>query len=1030
MSYAELCARSNFSFLEGASHPSELIERCAEAGVDHLALVDRDGVYGAVEAHKAAQRCGVHLVHGSLLTVAEQPGVVLLVEDLEGWGSLCRLITHARSLAPKGHARVITQRVAEHAAGLRCLLRPGWDVEAARTLREAFGERLGVMWSRDLTSADRWRTSWALETSAALDVPMLASNDACFHEPSRRELADVLTCIRRRSTLGEAGRYLQGNSEHYLLREAQFRRRYAAHPDAIEIARCWAAGCTFSLDSLRYDYPSEVVPKGWTPMSWLRHEVSRGLVCRYPDGVPPRVSKTAEYELLIIEDLNFSSYFLTVYDLVVFAKDRGILCQGRGSAANSVVCFALGITCVDPAQSEMLFERFLSKERGEPPDIDVDFEHERREEVLQYVYRRYGRSRAAMVCEVITYRARSAIRDVGTVFGLSVDAVDRLAKSVSRGSSLLSQESLGRVAEAGLDPAAHDILQTLSYSEMLRGVPRHLSIHTGGFVISQSPLVDLVPVEPASKAKRTVVQWTKDDIAGVQFVKVDVLSLGMLTCIRKALEAIEAMGGPRYTLATIPREDSAVYDMFCRADTVGVFQIESRAQMSMLPRLKPRCFYDLVVQISIVRPGPIQGGMVHPYLRRRRGEERITYAHPDLKPILERTLGVPLFQEQVMAMAVAVGGFTPGQADRLRRSMGKWRKRGTIHEMRQALVSGMVDRGVSRRYAEAVFDQIVGFGEYGFPESHAASFAWLVYVSGWLRCHHLPAFVIALINSQPMGFYSPRSILEDARHRGVTIRPVCVQRSMWDCTLERMSDGDLAVRLGLRMVRGLGQEAGECVVRARAGTRFRDLAEMASRSGLSRRDLQSLARARAFDVFGLTRREVAWVLQGLWSQYPLFGSLSRCEPTPNVPPEDRMTKVQEDYIATGWSLDAHPIALIRERLGIKGCETIAHVKRHASLRQASIMGLITARQRPSTANGVVFVTLEDETGMMQLVVWPTVWERFRRLVGHATAIGIDGKVQREGQAVSVLAERFWSLEDSRRDSLKNTSIPSVSRDFR
>ncbi|MBX2796679.1 MAG: DNA polymerase III subunit alpha [Myxococcales bacterium] len=1044
MPYAELLSRSCFSLLDGASQPHELVEAAARSGVGHLGVADRDSVYGLVQAHKAASDHGVHLLCGASLTIREQPSAVMLVSEIAGWSSLCRILTLGRREEPKGRARVPLSVLAEQHEGLICLLRPGWREPEARVLREAFGDRLAVALSRDLTPADGPRVRWALDLAARLDVGLAATNDVRFHDPTRKLLSDVLTCIRKRTQLASVGRGVMANEERGLLTEAEFSRRYAQWPRAIEHARRLAERCTFSLSELRYGYPTEVVPSGHSPMSWLRELTRAGLADRYPDGVPDKVQANVVTELGIIEELDFPSYFLTVHDVVAFARSRGILCQGRGSAANSSVCYALGITEVDPGRTQLLFERFISKERGEPPDIDVDFEHERREEVIQYIYERYGRDRAAMVNEFICYRQRSAIRDVGKVFGLSLDQVDRLAKSLDRWSAGIempdpSEVASGRpaekwsepheggrvsafvppaedvaelVREAGLDPESEGIRATLQVASELAGFPRHLSIHVGGFVIAAGSLHDLVPVEPATMDDRTVLQWDKYDIDVLDFVKVDVLGLGMLTAIRKAFDLIEGMGGPSLTLSSVPAEDAAVYDMFCKADTVGVFQIESRAQMSMLPRLKPKCFYDLVIEVAIVRPGPIQGGMVHPYLRRRGGEEPVTYAHPALVPILERTLGVPLFQEQVMAMAVAVGGFTGGEADQLRRAMGAWRKRGNLHEMGTRLVEGMVKSGITRDYANAVFAQILGFGEYGFPESHAASFALLVYISGWLKCHYPAAFAAALINSQPMGFYSPRALLADAQRHGVEVRGPCVMRSTFDCTLERTDDGGHAIRVGLRLVRSLGEEHVEALVLAREARAFSSLADLARRSGLDRARLEALAEAGALaQVAGEDRRRAAWVLQGLWTDLPLFAEVERKEPTPDLPVQDALERLKADYRAVGLSVERHPLELLRRQLTPMGVSPLQLLTTLPPGQEVRIAGLVSSRQRPGTASGVVFMTFEDETAMANLVVWPKIWAAFRRLARTSSLLGADGTLQRHDDAVSVLVERFWALPD-------------------
>jgi error-prone DNA polymerase len=948
--------------------------------------------------------------------------VVLYAESLAGWRSLCRLITAARADRPKGTARTEVATVAEHAEGLSAIVRPGWTAEQAGPLREAFGDRLAVALCRNLTPADGPRVRRALGTARQLGSPCVASNDVRYHRPGRRPVADVLTCVRQRLTLENAGTALHPNHARHVLSEAEFRARYAAWPEAIDAGLAFAERCSFTLDELRYTYPREVVPEGHTAMSWLRALTDEGLQLRYPDGVPPAVTAQVAHELTVIERMDFPAYFLTVNDAVRYARSRGILCQGRGSAANSAVCYALGITAIDPARSTLLFERFISEERGEPPDIDVDFEHERREEVIQYVYARYGRHRAALVNEFICYRPRSAVRDVGKVFGLSLDQVDRLAKSMD---GWTESTTLKVVAESGLDPDALPVRQTVAVAGQLAGFPRHVSIHVGGFVIADGALIDLVPVEPATMEGRTVIQWDKYDVDALRFVKVDLLALGMLTCIRKAFESIAAFHGQVWSLATVPPEDPLVYDMFCRADTVGVFQIESRAQMSMLPRLKPRTFYDLVIEVALVRPGPIQGGMVHPYLRRRNGEESITYPHPRLEPILARTLGVPLFQEQVMAMAAAVGGFTAGQADQLRRAMGAWRKRGNLDAIGRQLVDGMVAQGIEPEYAEQIFAQILGFGEYGFPESHSASFALLVYVSGWLKCHHPAAFAGALINSLPMGFYSARAIVADAQRHRIEVRPVDVTTSRYDCTLERRDDGSAALRLGLRLVQGFGEDHGKAVQNARADGPFVSLADFARRTGLDRGRLQALAEADAFSALAPSRREAAWVLQGLWTELPLFAGLSRREPSPGLPAEQPLDALRADYRSVGLSVALHPMSLARPVLP-PGVVTLDQLPNTPPDTPVRIAGLVSSRQRPGTASGVVFMTFEDETAMANLVVWPKIWEAHRQLARHATLLGCDGVLQRQGDAVSVLVRTFWAVPWP-----EHQPAPEIrSRDFR
>jgi error-prone DNA polymerase len=779
------------------------------------------------------------------------------------------------------------------------------------------------------------------------------------------------------------------------------------------------------------------VPEGWTAIGWLRELVRRGVEERYPHGVTEAVARQLAYELDVIEQLDFPSYFLTVHDIVRFARDRGILCQGRGSAANSAACYALGVTAIDPARFSLLFERFISPERNEPPDIDVDFEHERREEVMQYVYERYGRDRAAMVNEIIVYRARSAVRDVGKVFGLSLDQVDRLAGVWSQWSTAVDDPGEQVLRAVGVDPTSHAVRATMRMAAELMGLPRHLGIHSGGFVIAEGDVVDLVPVERATMADRTVVQWDKYGVEGLAFVKVDLLALGMLTAIRKCLDLICSAYGPRWELHTIPAEDPEVYKMFGEADTVGVFQIESRAQQSMLPRLRPSCFYDLVIEVAIVRPGPIQGGMVHPYLRRRTGEEPVTYPHPALEPILERTCGVPLFQEQVMQIAVAIGGFTAGEADGLRRAMGAWRKRGGLDAWGDRLKSGMAARGISEDFAESIFKQILGFGEYGFPESHAASFALLVYASGWLKRYHPEAFCAALINSQPMGFYSPRALVADAQRHGVEVLPVDALHSEWDCTLEpplpdapsadlpRAAGPRWRLRLGLRMIRGLSEAAALALVRARAERPFQGLTDLAARSQLDTRSLTLLSDADALRGLATDRRQAAWMLQGLWTDLPLFAAVARHEPPAPLPQETDLEALYADYRTVGLSIDSHPSTFIREALAEEGRPTIplAELIHQRPGRRVRISGLVQSRQRPGTAKGVVFFSLEDDTGMANLIIWPKVWEAQRATLANATLIVVEGKLQRQDGALSVLVETA-----ERVDHL--APVVTRSRDFR
>jgi error-prone DNA polymerase len=1017
---AELVCRTAFSFGEGASTPEEIVEQAAKLGLSAVGITDRDGVYGLPRAHRVARSLGVRILPGALLTLSDGPGVALLARDVGGWANITQLITEARKKMPKGWGQLPLSSLLERATGVEAILLGDWSVDRANAVREAFGCHASLALTRRLDSHDVERWEHLTRLSTTTQIPLVATCDALMHDPSRKPLQDVLTCIRKKCTVDQAGTALNANATRFLRSPAAMGRMFKAAPQALERIAEIANRCHFSLSDLHYLYPREIVPEGWTPMSWLRNQTQEGLAWRYPKGVPPKVRDQVDHELALIEKLCFPAYFLTVHDVVRFARSRQILCQGRGSAANSAVCFALGITAVDPASSNLLFERFISEERGEPPDIDVDFEHERREEVLQYVYTRYGRHRAAMVNEVISYRRRSAIRDAGKVLGLDPDQIDRMAKSTHRFGD--AQTNDAKLKEAGLNPRDPRVQQTITMSSTLQGMPRHVGIHTGGFTISDGPLIELCPIEPASMANRTVIQWDKDDINSLGFVKVDLLSLGMLTAIRKCFTLIENHWAQHLTLASVPHDDAGVYDMLCRADTMGVFQIESRAQMSMLPRLKPRCFYDLVIQVSIVRPGPIQGGMVHPYLRRRRGEEPVTYAHPSLRPILARTLGVPIFQEQVMAMAVAVGGFTPGQADELRRAMGAWRKRGTLGPLAEKLVAGMRRNGISDEYADQICNQIRGFGEYGFPESHAASFARLVYVSAWLKHHYPGAFCASLLNSQPMGFYSARSLLDDAQRHGVRVRPLDVQHSMWDNTLEAGPGAQWDIRLGLRQIRGMSREAALRIETARSSDGpFLSIANIQGRANLDRGALGALARADALCGLAPNRRQALWTVQGLYD-LPLFRGLQRPDGVV-LPRPSAVDEMREDYRSLGLSLVHNPVGMVRSRLDREGFVTAAQVHQISGGRTVRVAGMVAHRQRPSTAKGVVFMTLEDETGLLNIVIKPHTFERQRKIIVQHNLLEITAKVQRDGLSVSLLASHFSTLEAPQPESL-------TSRDFR
>ncbi|HZW58732.1 MAG TPA: error-prone DNA polymerase, partial [Woeseiaceae bacterium] len=945
------------------------------------------------------------LIVGAEFQLQNGPKLVVLAQNHRGYARLCRLITSGRRAAGKGSYRLVPDDLAD---GLPdCLLL--WVPDNRLTLdtndywiREAFATRLWIAVELHADGLEKLRLERLAVLGRQLGLPLVAAGDVHMHVRARRALQDTLTAIREGLTLERAGFALYPNGERHLRPRTQLARVY---PRALlDESVCIAAAIDFSLDEIRYEYPRELVPHGATPAGYLRSLAEEGMRRRWPAGVPRKVTDLVEHELELIADLGYESYFLTVHDIVSYARSQGILCQGRGSAANSAVCFCLGITEVDPERMAMLVERFISRERNEPPDIDVDFEHERREEVIQYIYRKYGRERAALAATVICYRPRSALRDVGKVLGLSGLQVERLARSMQWWDGQQVDDS--RVREAGLDPDSPVMQRLLWLTRQLIGFPRHLSQHVGGFVISNGPLAELVPVENAAMAERTVIQWEKDDLEELGLLKVDVLGLGMLTAIRRSFDLIRAFGGRDYTLANVPAEDPVVYDMICRGDTMGVFQIESRAQMAMLPRLRPRCYYDLVIEVAIIRPGPIQGDMVHPYLRRRNGEEKVEYPSDEVREVLSRTLGVPIFQEQVMQLAVVAAGFTPGEADRLRRAMAAWKRRGGLGPFEDKLIAGMRARGYEESFARQIFQQILGFGEYGFPESHSASFALLVYVSCWLKCHEPAAFVCALLNSQPMGFYSASQLTQDLRRHGVEVRPVDVNRSAWDASLERTANGSAALRLGLRQVKGLSADGARRLAVQRPAAGFRSVQQLAERSGLHRGELGALAAAGALASLDGHRHRARWTVAGIETPTPLITSFDRFEASPMLRRPSEGQDIVADYRSTGLSLGRHPLALLREQLLRRGYRSSQDLPRLASGRHLRVAGLVITRQRPGTASGVTFVTLEDEFGHVNLVVWKRIAERDRQVLLNARLMGVDGEVQTEGGVIHVIARRL------------------------
>ncbi len=1073
--YAELCCVSNFSFLRGGSHAEELVMQAKHLGISAIAVTDHNSLAGVVRAHGAAKDGGLKFVVGcrlelqgtsSVTPAARQllqgrsddgssslssgeggPRVSLVGEVLSfslfayptsraAYGRLCRLLTLGQRRAIKGDCILTFEDVCNHQDGMIFAL-PQTNIEHLPHIKQHLKAPLYVVLSCNYDGRDKTRLAHAAAIAQTHKTPLIASNDVLYHHAARRPLQDVLTCIREKTIIIEAGFKLEANAERHLKTPDEMARLFRNYPEALSNTLKIADACTFSLDELRYEYPEEPVPKGMDPQAYLEHLAWEGAKGRYPEGVPAKVKTNIAKELVLIEKLNYAPYFLTVYDIVKFARSREkpILCQGRGSAANSTVCYCIGITAVDPNQIDLLFERFISEERKEPPDIDVDFEHERREEVIQYLYERYGRERAGLAATVITYRGRSALREVGKVMGLSEDVTGALAGSVWGMMPEEMQEK--RLREIGLDPDDALLSRTLELTNEIAGFPRHLSQHVGGFILTRERLDETVPIGNAAMDDRTFIAWDKDDIDTLAMLKVDVLALGMLTCIRKSFELIEQWYGLHFNLATVPREDQVVYDMLCRADSVGVFQVESRAQMNMLPRLKPRCFYDLVIEVAIVRPGPIQGDMVHPYLRRRDGLEPELYPSPDpafgdpdeLKQVLGRTKGVPLFQEQAMKLAMVAAEFTPGELNELRKAMATFRRRGTIGRLEQKMVSRMVERGYDATFAARCFNQIKGFGEYGFPESHAASFAHLVYVSSWLKCHYPAVFACALLNSQPMGFYAPAQIVRDAREHGVEVLPPDVSYSGWDSTLEKKGR---ALRLGLREVDGLRQDdlflspplrEGRGRVSAassgltptpnpslKGGETFSGYVSR----GLPLPALEKLAAADCFRSLGLDRRAALWEVKALTKSkpLPLFAYADEkdqgTEQSVTLPEMPLSEHVVNDYQTLHLSLKAHPLEFMRARLDAERVTDNNALKSIKDGRFVSVAGVVLVRQRPGSAKGVVFLTLEDEFAVCNVVIWPDILEAHRAIVMGARLMVIKGRVQKQGEIIHVVAN---TIED-------------------
>jgi len=1022
--YAELHCLSNFSFQRGAASALQLFERAKACGYSALAITDECSMAGIVRAHEAAKKTGVRLIVGSEVHIVNGPKLVLLAQTKAGYERLCQLITSGRRRAAKGEYRLTRADFADGLPGTVLLWIPAAQINAEQTsaerinteqiteqtniehgrwVRQTFAERawLGVELHRDQNDAQRLAKLSAL--ASTLGIRTVAAGDVHMDIRRRRALQDTLTAIRHSLTIADAGAYLFLNGERHLRKRQALAQVYPAEllAETLRIADT----CTFNLSELRYQYPAEIVPPGYTAVSWLRQLTEEGICWRWPQGITPKVRAQIEHELVLIQALNYEPYFLTVYDIVRFARGQNILCQGRGSAANSAVCFALGVTEVDPMRMNMLMERFISKERNEPPDIDIDFEHERREEVIQYIYQRYGRERAALAATVICYRGKSAVRDVAKALGLPLDQVEALSGCMGWGSGDAPLEA--KLIEAGFNPETPIMRRVIGLTRELLDHPRHLSQHVGGFVISDAPLWTLVPVENAAMVDRTILQWDKDDLDSMGLLKVDCLALGMLTCIRKTLDLLRQHRGLDLTPASIPAEDPATYAMISKADTVGVFQVESRAQMSFLPRMQPACFYDLVIEIAIIRPGPIQGNMVHPFLLRRQGREVASYPNDAIRAIYERTLGVPLFQEQVMRVAMVAAGYNAGEADQLRRSMAAWKRHGNMDHHRQRIISGMLANGYSESYAEGTFQQIVGFSGYGFPESHAASFALLTYASCWLKCHQQAAFTCALMNSQPMGFYSTSQLIQDARRKGVEVRAVDVTISQWDCTLEDLPERSAqpAIRLGLREISGLREASAGRITQARLAGPFRQVQDLCHRADLDRREQALLAEAGALASLSGHRNEARWEVAGVERQRPLFAD-SPLETKIILPAPTEGENLQADYATLGLTLGKHPLALLRARLKKDRCVDSQEILRRRNGSRVRAAGLVTLRQRPETAKGTSFLTLEDEAGNIQVIIWPAIGERQRKEFLGSALLVVDGLWQMADGVGNLIAQRL------------------------
>ena len=1022
MRYTELQVTTNFSFLRGASHTEELVEQAAIYGYDRIAITDRNTFAGIVRAHSAARKKGIKIIPACRLDLLDGQSLLAYPTDKDAYSGLCQLLSTGNLRAEKGECHLYKTDVYAHAKGNKFVVVPPDTLDQSfnfdpsfeivlQQYRATFGENLYIAATRRYHGDDNKYIYRLAQLSARLKIPLLATNDVHYHIPKRRQLQDILTCIREKCTIYDAGYRLHPNAERHLKHEAEMLRLFRQYPGAILKTQELAEACQFSLDSLKYEYPVEITSEGRTPQEELTYLAWKGAKEIYGNVLPAKVIHAINHELVFIEQMNYASYFLTVYDIVRYAREQKILCQGRGSAANSTVCYCLGITSVNPTKFELLFERFISAARNEPPDIDVDFEHERREEVIQYIYNKYGRDRAAIVATVTQQQQKGAIRDVAKAMGLSLDAINHLSGAVGSIGEFPEESFVAkRFAEQGFNIHDKHLCKVLELTKQYIGFPRQLGQHTGGFVITRGKLTDLCPILNARMENRTCIEWNKDDIDALGFMKIDVLALGMLTCIRKAFELTKEHYGPDLTLANIPQDDPVVYDMICHADTIGVFQIESRAQQSMLPRLKPRTFYDLVIEVAIVRPGPIQGDMVHPFLRRRNGEEPVEYPSPEVEEILQRTLGVPLFQEQAMKIAIVAAGFTPAEADELRRSMATFKANGMVSNFHEKLIKGMMQRGYTHEYALRVFKQLEGFGSYGFPESHAASFALLVYVSAWIKCYYPDVFACALLNSMPMGFYQPAQIVSDAQKHGVIMRQVDINYSDWDNKLEERSDKYCALRLGFRQVKGLREEDIQVLLAGRTKM-FTSINELRDLS-LPGATMLKLSDADAFRSIGLDRRQALWEVSTNDRPVVLYkgqSSPDAINENISLPVMSMPEHVVQDYASLSLSIKAHPVSFLRERLQQLHIVSTNELNSLKNGDTVKVAGLVLVRQRPGTAKGVCFITIEDETGCANLVVFENIIEQYRREILHSRLMMVEGKLQIEGEVIHVIVEKCFDL---------------------